>query len=77
MESAKPNPPLFWGTLIVVVATDLVTKLIAAASLSPQHVPHEIIGSHLRLTLVYNPGAAFVLNLGIYSRWIFMALTEI
>jgi signal peptidase II len=75
MESARPNTPLFWGTLITVVAVDLLTKLIAAATLAPQHVPHEIIGSHLRLTLVYNPGAAFGLNLGTYSRWIFMALT--
>jgi len=75
MESGKPNPPLFWGTLVTVVAVDLVTKLIAAATLSPQHIPHEIIGNHIRLTLVYNPGAAFGLNLGIYSRWIFMALT--
>lgn len=75
MESARPNPPLFWGTLVTVVVLDLVTKLIAAASLSPQHIPHEILGDHLRLTLVYNPGAAFGLNLGIYSRWIFMALT--
>ena len=75
MESGKANPPLFWGTLIAVVAVDLVTKLIAAATLSPQHIPHEIIGNHIRLTLVYNPGAAFGLNLGIYSRWIFMALT--
>jgi signal peptidase II len=75
MESAKPNPPLFWGTLITVVVVDLVTKLIAAATLSPQHIPHEILGNHLRLTLVYNPGAAFGLNLGVYSRWIFMALT--
>ncbi|MGH7652640.1 MAG: signal peptidase II [Gemmatimonadaceae bacterium] len=75
MESAKPNPPLFWGTLVLIVALDLVTKLIAAATLRPQHIPHEIIGNHLRLTLVYNPGAAFGLNLGSYSRWIFMALT--
>jgi signal peptidase II len=75
MESGKPNPPLFWGTLVTVVALDLVTKLIAAATLSPQHIPHEILGNHVRLTLVYNPWAAFGLNLGIYSRWIFMALT--
>ena len=75
MESARPNPPLFWGTLITVVAVDLVTKIIAASALSPQHIPHEILGNSLRLTLVYNPGAAFGLNLGIYSRWIFMALT--
>lgn len=75
MESARPNTPLFWGTLVTVVALDLATKLIAATTLSPQHVPHEILGNHLRLTLVYNPGAAFGLNLGTYSRWIFMALT--
>ena len=75
MESARPNPPLFWGTIITVVAIDLVTKIIAASALSPQHIPHEILGNHLRLTLVYNPGAAFGLNLGVYSRWIFMALT--
>ncbi|HMF86889.1 MAG TPA: signal peptidase II [Gemmatimonadaceae bacterium] len=75
MESARPNPPLFWGTLITVVAIDLATKLIAVATLSPQHIPHEILGNGFRFTLVYNPGAAFGLNLGIYSRWIFMALT--
>jgi signal peptidase II len=75
MESDKSNRPLFWGTLITVVILDLVTKLIAVATLSPQHVPHEVMGNNVRLTLVYNPGAAFGLNLGIYSRWIFMALT--
>jgi signal peptidase II len=75
MESARPNPPLFWGTLITVVAADLATKLVAVANLSPQHIPHEILGNGFRFTLVYNPGAAFGLNLGVYSRWIFMALT--
>jgi signal peptidase II len=75
MESAKPNPPLFWGVMITIVALDVVTKLLAVANLSPQHIPHEVIGNHLRLTLVYNPGAAFGLHLGGYSRWIFMALT--
>jgi signal peptidase II len=75
MESARPNPPLFGGTLVLVVALDLATKLLAATTLSPQHIPHEILGNHVRLTLVYNPGAAFGLNLGVYSRWIFMALT--
>jgi len=75
MESARPNPPLFWGVLATVVAVDVVTKVMAVASLSPQHIPHDVVGDTLRLTLVYNPGAAFGLNLGIYSRWIFMALT--
>jgi len=39
MESAKPNPPLFWGTLVTVVVVDLVTKLIAAATLSRSTFP--------------------------------------
>jgi signal peptidase II len=38
-------------------------------------MPHELVGAAVRLTLVYNPGAAFGLHLGAYSRWIFMALT--
>jgi signal peptidase II len=75
MENGRSNTPLFWGTLVMIVVVDLITKLLAVATLSPQHVPHEVIGNHVRLTLVYNPGAAFGLNLGIYSRWIFMALT--
>src|SRR5438309_1720926 len=54
---------------------DLITKIAAANSLIPQHIPHEVFGNGVRLTLVHNPGAAFGLHLGQYSRWIFMALT--
>jgi signal peptidase II len=38
-------------------------------------VPRELVGDSLRLTLVYNPGAAFGLYLGAFSRWIFLLLT--
>jgi signal peptidase II len=34
-------------------------------------VPHEVLGEVLRFTLAYNPGAAFSMSLGPYSRWIF------
>jgi signal peptidase II len=34
-----------------------------------------VYGETVRLTLVYNPGAAFGLHLGPYSRWIFLSLT--
>jgi signal peptidase II len=40
-------------------------------------VPHEVFGDVVRLTLVYNPGAAFGLNLGPQSRWIFTVLTVV
>jgi len=60
---------------VVIVIADVVTKAVAVYSLSPQRVPHEVIGGAVRFTLVYNPGAAFGLHLGDFSRWIFMVLT--
>jgi len=76
-ETAPANPWLFWGTGVVVVVLDIVTKALAVYGLTPQHTPHEILGDYLRFTLVYNPGAAFGFNLGPMSRWIFMALSII
>lgn len=60
---------------MVIVVADVITKALAVFSLVPQLMPHEVLGTTLRLTLVYNPGAAFGLHLGEYSRWIFIALT--
>ena len=64
---------LFWAVLVAVIALDVVTKRMAVDGLS--RFPQEVIGDWVRLTLVYNPGAAFGLHLGQYSRWIFTALT--
>ena len=66
---------VFWPTLVAVAATDVVTKYVAHTRLVPPHVPRDLLGDTLRLTLTYNPGAAFGLNLGAYSRWIFLLLT--
>lgn len=66
---------LFWPILVVVVLLDVITKSLAVTLLAPSGVPHSVIGEGVRLALVYNPGAAFGLYLGSYSRWIFMALT--
>ena len=75
MQRGRANTPLFWSVLVVVVIADVITKAIAVYSLAPQRIPHEVIGEALRFTLVYNPGAAFGLNVGEHSRWIFMVLT--
>src|SRR5688500_7447889 len=75
MQRGRANPPLFWTVILVVVVADVITKALAVNALFPQRLPHEVLGSAVRLTLVYNPGAAFGLHLGAYSRWIFMALT--
>lgn len=75
MQSGRANTPVFWSVLATVVTADIITKAIAVYSLVPQRVPHELFGDAVRFTLVYNPGAAFGLHLGQYSRWIFMVLT--
>ena len=75
MGRSSPNGRLFWPILGVVVIVDQITKWMAERFLVPMRVPHEVLGETVRLTLVYNPGAAFGLHLGPYSRWIFMVLT--
>ncbi len=64
--------PLFWGIALGVVALDLITKKLAVASLA--HAPVRILGDWLTFRLVYNPGAAFGVHVGAYSRWVFMVL---
>ena len=71
----RSNAGLFWPVLAIVAAVDFATKALAAGRLLPQGMPHAIYGDVVRFTLVHNPGAAFGLNLGSYSRWIFMILT--
>jgi signal peptidase II len=48
-----------------------VTKLLAERYLAPRYIPHRIFGDVVRFTLAYNPGAAFSMSLGAYSRFIF------
>ena len=50
---------------------DFATKLLAEHFLAPRYVPHRVIGDVVRFTLAYNPGAAFSMSLGPYSRVIF------
>lgn len=65
----------FLATVGAIVLADQFTKMLAVDRLSPAYVPHPVLGETLRLTLVYNPGAAFGLHLGPWSRWIFTGLT--
>jgi len=69
------NALIYWPVMLVVVIADIITKAVAVATLSPQGIPRPVVGEVLRWTLVYNPGAAFGLYLGSYSRWIFLALS--
>ena len=72
---SRSNGSVFWPVLAIIGALDVATKGLAERALTPQRIPHDVLGHWLRLTLVYNPGAAFGLNLGAQSRWIFTGLT--
>jgi signal peptidase II len=65
---------LFWGLAAFVVGLDIATKAMAVSALS-RGIPRDVVGSVVKLVLVYNPGAAFGLWFGPNSRWIFLGLT--
>ncbi len=64
---------LYWGAGLVVLLLDLVTKFLAEQHLL-RSAGRSVFGEWFQLRLVYNPGAAFGLDLGPYSRWIFMVV---
>ena len=71
----RSKPGIFWGVTGAVLLVDAFTKIVAVDRLIPAYLPRPVWGDGLRLTLVYNPGAAFGLHFGSLSRWIFIALT--
>ena len=66
----------FAGIVVAVLVLDVVTKYLAEARL-PRYREVPILGDVFQLQLVYNPGAAFGLHIGDYSRWFFTGLTVV
>ncbi len=66
------NRSVFWGVAAAVVLVDVITKQLAVARLSDG--PVRLVGDWLLFRLVYNPGAAFGIDVGLHSRWVFMGL---
>jgi signal peptidase II len=64
----------FARVVAVVLILDLATKLAAEVWLR-RYVGVPVIGEFFQLRLVYNPGAAFGINVGPLSRWVFMGLS--
>jgi signal peptidase II len=73
----RSNSLVFWTVVVAVTVLDVFTKWWAEGSLLPQRISPHLSSGWLRLTLVYNPGAAFGLHVGEHSRWVFMGLTVI
>ncbi|MFI5310171.1 MAG: signal peptidase II [Gemmatimonadales bacterium] len=67
---------VFWPLFAGTVATDVVSKHLVEARL-PLHVPRDIVGEWIRLTLTYNTGAAMNLSLGDASRVVFTVLASV
>lgn len=57
-----------------VVAVDFATKWLVQQNFT-LYEQVDIIGDYVRLTYIFNPGAAFGIDLGTYSRIIFLVLS--
>lgn len=57
---------LFFGVLVAVLLADIAAKLAAQRWLGDSGVP--VAGDWVQLRLVFNPGAAFGLSVGSWSR---------
>jgi signal peptidase II len=65
---------LFVLVLAAVLTFDISTKLLVQKHFH-LYQQMDIIGEYVRLTYIYNPGAAFGIHLGEYSRQIFLVLS--
>lgn len=67
---------LFFGIGLSVLTLDLVTKIMIQRSLE-RYQQVEVIGEYVRLTYIYNPGAAFGIHVGPHSRLVFLVLSAL
>jgi signal peptidase II len=67
---------LFFAILTGVLALDIGTKLAVQNNLV-QYDQIDVIGAYVRLTYIHNPGAAFGIEIGQYSRQIFLVLSVV
>lgn len=65
---------LYAGVVGAVLVLDVLTKWVVQRSLR-LYDPVPVIGDYVRLTYLFNPGAAFGLHLGPYSRIFFGVLS--
>ncbi|HSH45293.1 MAG TPA: signal peptidase II, partial [Longimicrobiales bacterium] len=65
---------IFAGIMLVVVGLDVTTKLLVQNTFR-LYQQVDVVGPYLRLTYIHNPGAAFGIHLGEYSRLVFLVLS--
>ena len=74
MATNRRKLVLLAAIVVAVVTLDLVTKAIVQRTFMLNE-QIDVLGSFLRLTYIHNPGAAFGIYLGEFSRVIFMGLS--
>ena len=72
MPSAGEAIRPFWAVMAFTVLLDRVTKVMAERMLGGRAV--SVVGDVLQFRLVHNQGAAFGRELGVWQRWIFLAI---
>jgi signal peptidase II len=77
-EAARPaaghKALIFLAIVAGVVFFDYVTKMLVVEHMR-LYQQIDVIGEYVRLTFIYNPGAAFGIHLGRHSRIIFLVLS--
>jgi signal peptidase II len=73
---AVPKVALFFLVVAGVLVFDVGTKLLVQRHLY-LYQQVDVIGEYLRLTYIYNPGAAFGISVGPHSRLIFLGLSVV
>ena len=71
-ESTKAM--IFAGIVTGVVLVDFLTKMFIQRTFH-LYQQVDVIGEYVRLTYIFNPGAAFGIHVGPYSRIIFLGLS--
>jgi signal peptidase II len=72
-DEGRRKTALYLGLVLGWIALDQATKLVVQATLR-LYDPVPVLGEVFRLTYIYNPGAAFGLHLGPWSRIAFSVL---
>jgi signal peptidase II len=71
---AATKVALFFVVVAGILVFDLSTKLLVQRHLY-LYQQIDIVGEYVRLTYIYNPGAAFGISVGAHSRQIFLGLS--
>jgi signal peptidase II len=73
---ARTKAALLGAVVAGILVFDLGTKLLVQRHLD-LYRQVDVIGEYVRLTYIYNPGAAFGISVGPYSRQIFLGLSVV